>query len=384
MKLTMAVDYYDLIWKCDGLFDEEHINRFLGECAAHGVDSVQWRLSVCGKLLYRTRTGDMLGDTPREDWQGARTQHAINEKAKAILAKFDPLEAAVRLAHKHGLKILPWLTLYDDGGYFKFSRSSLVDAHPELCWRSRDGKRHYRGVTSYVHPEVVEFRMRQIKEALNYGGDGLHLCLRTHSRPPEYFDALDTFLRDNPGSDHDDWLRTLGDKVSAMIRAAAGAYGFDPPATAAYERLTGKAPESGDLEWWRFRGQYFLDFMWKARRATPGALTFGVRYASGAPYPYGDHFFDWRALLDGIVDELHYELGEQGEACPELGAPSPAAKLGWCWLGHHGLDQTMRLKAEPIKRRLDDGSLDGVVLFEAYHFLEKPDYWSLPGYFARG
>ena len=64
MKFTMAVDYYDLIWQSDELFDEQKIDHFLGQCAENGINAVQWRLSVCGELLYRTKTGDMFTGKP--------------------------------------------------------------------------------------------------------------------------------------------------------------------------------------------------------------------------------------------------------------------------------------------------------------------------------
>ncbi len=388
MNITMAIDYYDLIWKSRKLFGREHINCFLGQCAEHGIDTVQWRLSVCGKLLYHTKTGDMLESIPAEDLQAMQTPHcSIVEKAKAIMAEIDPLEVAVELAHKHGLKILPWLTLYDDRGYFRFSQSSLVAEHPEFCWRSENGEQYYSGVTSYVYPEVISFRMRQLNEILSYGGDGLHLSNRTHSRPPEYFTKRDDFLRKNPDANHNIWLQVVGESLAEIILQSAGQYGFDPPAVNAYKKITGRLPGKTDAEWWNFRGNYFTDFMKEVRKVVDGTLSFGLRYISGSPYPYGDKFFDWNTLLN-IVDELHYELPENKsvpamlESCPELESPSRSLKLGWCWLGPHCREETIRLKAPPIKDLIEAGFLNGAVLFEACNFWEKPEYWKLIRYFC--
>ncbi|MCF6175454.1 MAG: hypothetical protein L3J71_06790 [Victivallaceae bacterium] len=387
-KLTMAVDYYDLIWKSEELFDEQHIDRFLGSCAEHGINAIQWRLSVCGQLLYRTKTGDMFTG---QAYNGAASIAKLHEanyyKCQAILERFDPLEAAIRLAHKHGMKLYPWLTLYDDYGVQGNHASSIVAKHPELCWRSYDGENYYLGVTSYAYPEVVEFRMKQIREILSYAGDGLYLSNRSHSRPPEYNIALENFVDKNPEICYLEWIKANRTFIDKSQQAAIGNYGFDPPVVEAYINATGKQPEISE-QWSRFRGQYFIKFLEQVRREVEGQLSFGLRYEPDAPhFVYGKHFFDWEQLVDGdILDELHYALPENDDVdlktlYPEMFKPAKASRQGWCWLGHEKLEGTIQYKADTIKQQLNQGNLDGIVLFEAYHFLEKPDYWQLLDYF---
>jgi hypothetical protein len=60
IDLTMAIDYCDMLGFLNGVFDEEPINRLPGEYSEKGITTVQWRVSVFGKLPYRSKPGDML------------------------------------------------------------------------------------------------------------------------------------------------------------------------------------------------------------------------------------------------------------------------------------------------------------------------------------
>ena len=388
MKFTMAVDYYDLIWQSDELFDAQKIDHFLGQCAENGINAVQWRLSVCGELLYRTKTGDMFTGKPYNSPKSIAKLHKKTfYKCKAILERFDPLEAAIRLAHKHGMQLYPWLTLYDDYGVQGDRASSIVNQHPEMSWRSKDGKTYYLGVTSYAYPEVVEFRMKQIKEIVSYGGDGLYLSNRSHSRPPEYNSALEDFTNKKTERCYLEWIMANRAFIEESQKSAIGKYGFDLPAVEAYLKETGKEPENSP-EWNRFRGRYFMKFIEQVRPEVKGNLSFGLRYNPDSPYfLYGKHFFDWERLAnENILNELHYVFPEDENAdlkkfYPEMFKPSKASKQGWCWLGHEKQEDTIRYKADIIKQQINQGNLDGIVLFEAYHFLNKPDYWNLIKYF---
>lgn len=386
----MAVDYYDLIWQSEELFDEQHIDRFLGECAGRGINAIQWRLSVCGQLLYHTRTGDMFtGKKYNSQTSIAKAHETTYYKCKTILRQFDPLETAIRLSHKHGLKLYPWLTLYDDYGILGDRQSSIVANYPNMSWSSIDNRNHYLGVLSYAYPEVVEFRLRQIREILSYGGDGIYLCNRSHSRPPEYNIALEDFTIRNPDTSYIQWIAANTEFIEKAQKTAIGKFGFDPPAVAAYIQATGMPPENSP-EWWNFRGQYFTKFMKQVRKEVSGKLAFGLRYEPNHPhFIYGNYFFNWAELLNGdILDELHYAMPEDESPhlmmlFPELFTSALTSKQGWCWLGHKKLTDTVKYKANIIKKCLNQGNLDGVTLFEAYHFIQKPDFWELLDYFKQ-
>jgi hypothetical protein len=395
LTFTVAVDYYDLIWCSEKLFQEEEIDRFLGQCAEHGVTTVQWRLSACGKLLYHSRTPDRYGsESSPADFHAsfAAVHQRTYEKCCTIMEKIDPLEVAIRLARKHGLKLHPWLTLFDEHGYGMMT-SSLVDEHPEFCWKAKTGNEHYLGVVSYVYPEVQEFRMRQIDEILAYGADGLYLCNRSHSRPPEFYRGIEKFMAENPGKPYSTWIQDNRQYVENIQTAAREQYGFDPPALAAFREQFSCEPDKNPSAWWHFRGSYFTAFL--ARAATKARqagqqLGFGLRYSPENPcFVYGNRFFNWQTLCDdGIVDELHYVFPESAEPdyrelFPET-ATSAVKRFGWVWMGAKDLEKTIQEKVTSLVAPLSRGSLDGITLFEACHFYQNPALWKIINHIKTG
>lgn len=367
MLKIIAVDFYDLIWQQETLFSEADIDRLFRKYAEHRVDAVLWRLSVCGKLLYRSQTADCM--------QG-NEGNAIDVKCGEILRKYDPAEAAVAAGRKYGIEVFFWLTLFDDAGYSTGDlESSFCREHPEFSWRSRDGKDYYHGVLSYVYPEVREFRMRQIREILAYGGAGLYLCNRSHSRSNVIRDLMRR-LFDAKEEKHQFQSKENQElNISEFIRCR-GEYGFDPPAVAAY---------TGDLQdqvaWQRFRGTYFTEFMRQVRKEVPTKLWFGLRYGpipAGTAFVYGDHFFDWEKFSDGtLVDAIGYYLQppdfDDPADYPEFYRPTNAAKLLWMSLSNKNPDKLLEAYHDSLQRWIP--LADGLILFEAYQLTDNPEYW---------
>jgi len=182
MKKIIAVDFYDIIWMHDGLFTLADMDALFAKYAEHGVTGVLWRLSACGNLLYHSKTAE------RFDRRASASTQLISKKTLAVMEAYDPAEAAVAAGKKFGIAVYFWLTLFDEAGYSSIPDflSPFCEAHPEYSWRSRDGKSSYYGVLSYTYPEVIEYRLNQIREISAYGGDGLYLCNRSHSRSPPY------------------------------------------------------------------------------------------------------------------------------------------------------------------------------------------------------
>ncbi len=366
MKKIIAVDFYDLVWQRKEPWTPEAIDRLFAKYAENGVDAVLWRLSACGKLLYQTTTPDRLDCTNNE----------ICVKCVELLKRFDPAEAAVAAGRKNGIEVHFWLTLYDDRGYGNNGlSSSICREHPEYSWRSHDGRDYYSGMLSYVYPEVVDFRMRQVNEINSYGGDGLYLCNRSHSRPPEVRDEMDKLTNDVELSKK--WCREKSMWIAQAINDAVGNFGFDPPALDAF----GKEPD--DLaEWQHFRGKYFLDLIQKIRKATPGKLSFGLRYGRDAPgFVFGKNFFDWERLSDGsLLDAIAYRLPvppETGnEEFKEFYTQRPVKK--WLWMTVNNVDQDRLIDAYMQQWDRWQPFLDGVIFFEAYYLTDdnKP-YWNL-------
>lgn len=383
MRLTMAVDYHSLINNSTELFSEDAINRLFGEYAERHVSTVQWRVSALGKLLYHSNLGDRFTATPftADNIPGFAAIHRpIYDKCAAIMAKIDPLEVAIRLARKHGLTLYPWLTIYDDAGYHPFTWSELIRNHPEYCWKEFNSDVYFHGITSYVYPEVVEHRLNQIRELLSYGIDGIHLCTRTHSRPPGYIEKYLDFLREHKANE---WKSTdTACSLVAMYEQCRNRFGFDPPAVKAYQEKTGRTPEPDDLEWWKFRGGYLLDFLRQVRVLTKeknGDLSFGVR-ADFSMYP--KTFFDWKRMLDeNIITELHYGasngfLDAYGarQECPELFL-SPGRKSYFRIVNPNvAVEEHIKLfEANGNSQFME--RFDGITAFEAVHFVTHPELW---------
>ncbi len=57
----------------------------------------------------------------------------------AVMRAIDPLEACVRHAHKHGMKVYPEVTIFDSLYYAL--PTEFFRKHPEYTWVSRDGKK---------------------------------------------------------------------------------------------------------------------------------------------------------------------------------------------------------------------------------------------------
>ncbi len=382
-ELTMAIDYCDMLAFLDGVFDEEPINRLLGEYSERGITAVQWRVSVFGKLLYRSKLGDMFTAEPfgAEDVPGyADTIRDMFYKTKALMERMDPIEVASRLCRKHGIKFYPWLTIYDDAGFHPMTWSNLVRKHPEYSWKEFDKDVYFHGTTSYVYPEVVEYRLAQIKEMLEYGCDGVYLCTRSHSRPPGWTDEYMKFLLTHKNSE---WPKTpTSRKMSEMYAACKGRFGFDPPAVEAYRQKTGLDPQPNDANWWKFRGGYLIDFLKKAKTLATqfdSELCFGP-HADFGMYP--KEFFDWKRMLDEkTVDEIHFGATDNFCGSAEVDVEYP-------WLfstpGRKSYFHTVKSAksaADHIKGFEASGNaqflnrFNGITIFEAYILELHPELW---------
>lgn len=366
MKKCIAVDFYDLIGQRQSPWTPEDIDRLFAGYAEAGITSVLWRLSCCGKLLYRSNTPD------RFDFAG----NEYGRKAVELLRRFDPAEAAVAAARRNGIGIFFWITLYDDRGYGVNGLSSRINRdHPEYSWRSFDGLEYYAGMLSYVYPEVVEYRLRQIREINAYGGDGLYLCNRSHSRPPEIRKAMDLLCKeDMTGINR--WCRENGGRIAAAVAESVGKFGFDPPALEAY----GKMPRDM-TDWQRFRGTYFLGALRKFRDAASGKLGFGLRYGGSLNsfFIYGKDFFDWEYLSrGGLLDFMAYQLPippETGlEEYNDFLQPSPLEKWLWMNVSSSSPEKCLDLYLKQWDRWSEH--LDGVIFFEACHLTGNPVFWN--------
>jgi len=128
-----------------------------------------WRTSVCGKVAYPSKVMTVFDAEYRLSW---------NSLAK-VLATLDPLEIAVKWAHRLGLKIYAWVTLFDS--YYPGLEDTFFARNPHLLMMRRDGKSVLRGVPCYACPETREYRLREAEELSGYGVDGIYYSSNSHN-----------------------------------------------------------------------------------------------------------------------------------------------------------------------------------------------------------
>ncbi|HHV63430.1 MAG TPA: hypothetical protein GXX51_12460 [Firmicutes bacterium] len=282
-ELIINVDYYDLVYYSDELYDKARIDNFVRRCAEHGYDRLLWRLSVCGKSAYPTRVRTVFDAGPSER----------GNRLATILKMFDPLEYAISACRKYGLKIYPWITVLDDyyaePGKAGNLASEFVLRNPGFCWVSRDQKTPFMGVLCYEYPEVMEHRLAEMKEVLEYDIDGLYLCTRSHA------------------------------KHSSPVRQE-DYFGFNQPFVEKYKQRYGIDILTQDYEkekLYAIRGESLTNFLSRVKKLTSSKgipLSVGIMrtpYACMNMYPMAKLELNWRKWVDeGIVDELIVCAGE--------------------------------------------------------------------------
>jgi hypothetical protein len=169
--IILNVDYFDTCGNIkDELYGEKYIDNLFKNAFEQGVTIVFWRISVVGKVFYRSKVEYVINDS---------IDNEHSQRMKDIMSSFDPLELAVKYAKKYGIQIYVWATMYDD--YFPKISSRLMLEHPEWQWVDRSGDLYYQGVFNYCYKGLREYKMKIIKEITEYGADGIFLSLRSHA-----------------------------------------------------------------------------------------------------------------------------------------------------------------------------------------------------------
>lgn len=180
-ELMLGVDYADDVeeWYTQGeLGDTPLIARIMDNAVKGGMTSVAWRVSHVGTLTYRTKVGTVQN--------GMNALRVSLTPFGLIMNRIDPLEVAVDEAHRRGLKIYVYYTLFDEA--YTEATTGVVQQcdfgrkHPEFYSAHHTEGTFVRGVFSFGYPEVREYFGNLVKEALSYDPDGVYLDVaRTHS-----------------------------------------------------------------------------------------------------------------------------------------------------------------------------------------------------------
>ena len=191
-ELIVDVDVNDEVWLRPHKMTEANVGDLVAQLKENGCQTLIVRCGCLGILPYRTELSypasfdaDHVRANPApgiiKDVEAYITQRTKWMKKYAeVIQDFDPPAAFIRAGHKHGIKVIAWIDLFDDG--FPGYRSKFLDEHPHCQWVGRDGKTYFRGLMDYSWPEAREFRVKQAAELLDLGADGILCSTSAHAR----------------------------------------------------------------------------------------------------------------------------------------------------------------------------------------------------------
>lgn len=385
-EIIVDIDFNDEIIRRPEPMTEEQVIELVDELHRHGADTLLVRMGFLGLLPYRTDLSYPL-QFDEEDFRAgypgsaeeidrlAERNRGWLARYRAALEMYNPPEVFIRAGHERGMRVVIWIDIYDDG--YPGFHSKFLDENPHCHWTARDGS-HFRGVMQYAWPEARQFRVRQARELLDLGADGIHLSTSAHSRHL-------------PGVQQDDF------------------YGFGAPIVEEYRRRTGvdiRNTDEFDRELWhRIKGE-FVNQLYRDLadlcHSRDAELWIGLQlgehvHLAANPY-FGDNVVAryanlWRPLVtEGIADAINvgdYEVLASADhpywlAKPSVPADADLYAFGarqygplcrehdvklylfgeWLPGSHQALDHLLARKASIV---LENG-YDGIDLHEAANF----------------
>ena len=320
-ELILGVDYADDMeasFRNGEVGDTKLIARIMDNAVNAGMTWVAWRVSDLGKLTYRTKAGTIQ--------DGVDPIRLSYSPFALIMQRIDPLEVVVEEAHKRGLKVLVYYTLFDEAYVIpekgQHTESNFGKEHPECYSIHFNGKSFVRGVLSFGYDSVREHFASLVTEALTYGPDGIYLDVaRTHAGA----NAIPV----------PDWLPRWIDPYLC--------YGYNEPDVNRYLEKYGSYPpvpdwcsaepstETAEAEqnWNRVRGEALTSFL---REVSPLVRKAGKKLmvcfypASGNWFnpgyqcrrPLGRYHYDWKTWVDeGLMDDIRLNIDHRRFGCDD-------------------------------------------------------------------
>jgi len=229
-------------------------------------------------------------------------------QAKKTTTDLDDFKVVPHLAHKLGLEVYLYVSLFDEGWPLAPKRIREKSYHNKMhgqhvSWQSDFSKTHsddvvvdrtlkHRqwGVMCLGNPEVRKHFIRRYRRLLESGDfDGLFVCLRSQSKPADFADQ----------------------------------YGFNEPIRQEYLNSHGKDIwiEDFDLKLWRnLLGDYLTVFLTELRHAIRDLdmmIAVGVPRGSILGPPLGNTTLQWpKWVREGIID--HLIIDQNSSKCPSM------------------------------------------------------------------
>ncbi len=276
----------------------------------------------------------------------------IEPRASDLAGDYDSLADVIEKAHKAGIEVHAWISVYDvfaDSKFYKTVAEHVVNKHPEWLMRTRDSKTSLQAGKMLLDPgipEVRQYTRSVVMDIANrYDIDGLHL----------------------------DNVRYLG-QDTGYNAISLGRFNTEQAKTG--------SPEETDSAWSGWRREQITTLVREiyhdVTAAKPGvkvsASVFGNRSVA-----YDQFFQDWNAWLDeGIIDfavPMIFALDDEAFKAAAKNALS-------CAHGRHVYigQGAWRLPIDQTQHQLEfarTSGAQGVVLY-SYSYLSQPGSSSSP------
>jgi len=261
-----------------------------------------WREELGAGLIHWRCTRDRI----KGRYFAARGyQHFFRARKPDV--RWDDFLEVPRLAHRLGMAVLLYVSLFDEGWPLSPKRVREVSFHnamhgrhtgwqtefsrknPQYTVTDRVRKKRQWGVLSLAYPEVRQHFIGRYRRLLDAGEfDGAFVCLRSQSRPADFGDE----------------------------------YGFNEPVRRDFLERYGRdiRSEDFDLQAWRdLLGEYLTRFLTELRQSLPedSLLAVGVPRGRVLGPPLGNTSLEWdRWVEEGIVD--HLVVDQNSSQCPSM------------------------------------------------------------------
>lgn len=261
----------------------EDLEQWVHQYRDTDVTVLEWCPGPCGGVFtFDTQVGDVLGEgvTDEQFEELRRGDRRAAETVQRLIAEGnDPLRVVTQQAEEDGIALFVSLRMCPFYGstYEGYLNGSFWHENPDLRIVNRGGGLHPH--MSYAYPQVREFFLDVLSEAMRYDIRGVNLDFLRH---PPFF-------------------------------------GFEPVLVEGFEAEHGVVPPGPEPEqWWRYRAQFMTQFVRDLRgRLDEAAERLGHPLRISARVDHDDYLRQgldvetWvnEGLLDMLIVSEHGQLG---------------------------------------------------------------------------
>ena len=383
LACCFADDVRDAVVRKNEVYSEEMIARHMGKAAEAGFTTMLWRVRACGRATYPSNVARRL------DGSGLTPQNSDSAVFDLIQRRYDTLAVAAEQAHAHGLEFLTYLVLHDD--YYPGFESIMALRRPDLHCKHRREDHHLLGCPAYGFDEMRQHRWDEVRELLDYPGDGLYLDVaRSHA-------SIQPLLT---GPSHPVWVYYgFEEPVRALVRER---HGYDMVADGVDPEHQARARGHFLTEWMRQTAKLVHE---KQRQLVIGAYTDAETWLSREGTRVrtilGNYHIDlegWASegLIDGLVNIVEHRRSgvtdwnrHSRETLADVRRNGVAVYL---WVATEARWDDMILREVPGRVRIEEdrdlyldileeelraalaSDADGVMCFQDT-YIEQHDYW---------